>query len=143
MTEIERRVAAAQATLDEFKDVPFRLGSRDCVRLAAAHLRRMGHQVRLPPTNSYRTLRMAKTRLNQRGHEDLIEAIDAMGLERIAPAAALPGDVLMIPAEIMDDVNLGGGLAIALGNGKAVGYHEDAVGACVLEPIMFVTAWRA
>ncbi|MGI4730929.1 MAG: DUF6950 family protein [Janthinobacterium lividum] len=54
MTEMEHRVAAAQATLDAYKGKPFRWGRCDCARIAASHLRRMGHQVRLPAAGSYR-----------------------------------------------------------------------------------------
>jgi hypothetical protein len=34
-------------------------------------------------------------------------------------------------------------LAIALGNGRVLGYHDDAPGgATVLQPVLFITAWR-
>lgn len=136
-TEIERRATAAQATLDRFKGRPLRLGVNDCVRMAAFHLRKLGYAVKLPPSGSYRTVKSALRALEARGYPDLATALDDLGLERIAPASAMVGDILMMPAE-----HPLGALAIALGNGRVVGYHEDAIGAAVLQPNQWVGAWR-
>lgn len=135
--EMTRRVAAAQRTLDEFKDQPFRLGVRDCVRMTAAHLRRLGHAVRLPPQGSYRSRKAALKLLAERGYADLAAALDGFGFERITPAAALVGDVVQMPA--VDEL---GALAIVLTNGRVIGFHEDAVGAVVLQPVRIAAAWR-
>lgn len=137
--EAELRRLAAQATLDEFKDKPFRLGERDCVRMAAAHLRRLGYQVKLPPKGAYRTVRTARKALADRGFADLCAAVDAHGLERIPPAAAVVGDIIACPGAN----ELGPALHVALGNGRTVAYHEDLVGAGVLQPLEYVAAWRA
>jgi len=131
------RTRAAQATLDQWRTRPMRLGTSDCVRMTASHLRRLGHQVKLPASGSYRTVRSALKALEDRGYQSLADALDAMGLERIAPAAVIVGDVLMLPAE--DRL---GALVVALGNGRVVGYHEEAIGAVVLQPIEYVAAWR-
>lgn len=135
--EMVRRVAAAQATLDQWKDKPFRLGTRDCARLVASHLRRMGHKVRLPPSGSYASVRSAAKALRGMGYANLSEAMDGLGLERIAPAAALPGDVIALPDETPV-----GALAVVLSNRRVVGYHEDCVGAEVLQPVEYLAAWR-
>lgn len=135
--EMIRRVAAAQATLNEYKDRPFRLGVRDCVRMAAAHLRRLGHAVKLPPEGSYRSRKAALRLLAERGYGSLAEALDGFGFDRIAPAAALAGDIVQLPA--VDEL---GALAIALTNGRIIGYHQDAAGAVVLQPVQMVAAWR-
>ncbi|CAM3282703.1 MULTISPECIES: DUF6950 family protein [Sphingomonas] len=132
------RANAAQATLDQWKARPMRLGTSDCVRMTASHLRRLGHKVKLPASGSYRSVRSALKALDERGYSSLADALDAMGLERIAPASAIVGDVLMLPAE--DKL---GALVVALGNGRVVGYHEEAIGAAVLQPVKYVTAWRA
>ncbi|MBP8234455.1 MAG: hypothetical protein KAY22_19350 [Rhizorhabdus sp.] len=137
--EAERRRLAAQATLDEFRDKPFKFGERDCVRMAAAHLRRLGYRVKLPAKGSYRTVRSARKALADRGFANICAAVDAHGLERIAPAAAVVGDIIAIPGEH----DFGGALLVALGNGRCVGYHQDLVGAGVLQPIEYITAWRA
>lgn len=137
--EAERRRDAAQATLDEFKEVPFRYGKRDCVRMAAAHLRRLGYKIKLPPADSYRSEKTALRALRDRGFASLVEAVDAHGLERIAPAAAVVGDIIAVPGE----GGFGAALHVALGNGRTVGYHQDLIGAGVLQPIEYVAAWRA
>lgn len=138
MTELERRVAAAQATLDQFAGRPFRWGRADCARLVAAHLRRLGYRVQLPAAGSYASPRSAIKALAARGFASLGEALDALGLERIAPAAALPGDVVELPS-----IDRLGSLAIVLTNGRVVGFHQHAVGAAVLQPREWVAAWRA
>ena len=132
-----RRVEAAQATLDRFRDRPLRLGRDDCVRMVAHHLRKLGYRVKLPAAGSYSTVRAAVKALRARGHASLGDALDALGLDRIAPAAAVAGDILMLPGA--DQL---GALTIALGNGRVVGYHEDAPGAVVLQPLDYDAAWR-
>ncbi|WP_347270983.1 DUF6950 family protein [Rhizorhabdus histidinilytica] len=132
------KVLAAQATLDQFRGKAFQFGRRDCVRMAASHLRRLGYKVKLPPTDSYRSARSALKALRARGFADLAAAVDAHGPRRIAPAAAIAGDLLLIPGE----GPFGGALQIALGNGRTAGYHQDAKGVEVLQPVEFVAAWR-
>lgn len=133
-----RRTAAAQATLDKWSKRPFRLGTSDCVRMAADHLRRMGYKVKLPPSGSYRTLASAVKALRARGYASLEAALDDMGLDRIAPAAAIAGDIILLPGA--DKL---GALTICLGNGRAVGWHDDLpAGAAVLQPVEMSTAWR-
>lgn len=136
-TELVKRVAAAQATLNAVKDKPFRLGRNDCARMTAGHLRRMGHAVKLPASGSYASLRGAVKALAARGFADLPAAMDGMGFERIAPAAALPGDVMALPAESPI-----GCLVVVLNNGRAVGFLEDVVGGAVIQPVEYVAAWR-
>lgn len=136
--EMVRRRDAAQATLDRFKDVPLRLGRNDCVRMVAFHLRKLGRKVKLPASGAYASARSGKRLLAEMGHADLAAAVDAHGLERIPPAATVVGDILMLPGE----EGLGA-LCIALGNGRVVGWHQDARGAVVLQPVEFEAAWRA
>lgn len=135
--EMLRRVQAAQATLDRFKDQPLRFGTHDCVRMVAFHLRKLGYQVKLPAAGSYRSWRSGAKALAARGYATLGDALDGLGLERIAPAAALVGDIVEMPS-----VHEVGALTIALSNGRVVGFHQEAVGATVMEPQRFVAAWR-
>lgn len=132
------RAAAAQKTLDKFKDEPLRYGVRDCVRMAATHLRLLGYKVRLPSSGSYRSPRSGLKALKARGFASLADALDGIGLPRIAPAAAIVGDIIQMPGD--QDI---GALAIAMGNGRALAYHEEAVGAVVVEPLEVIAAWRA
>jgi hypothetical protein len=131
------RVEAAQATLDRFKDAPFRYGVRDCVRMVAMHLRKLGYRVRLPASGSYRSYRSALRQLRARGYDSLAAAMDDIGLERIAPSEAIVGDILQLPG---DDAI--GALGVAMGNGRALGYHQDAIGAVVVQPLEITAAWR-
>ncbi|MBB5697003.1 DUF6950 family protein [Sphingomonas yantingensis] len=137
MNEMIARVAAAQATLDQWKGKPFKLGRADCVRVAASHLRRMGHRVKLPPAGSYATARSALKALKNRGFSTLVEAMDGAGFDRIAPAAALPGDIVALP----DDMGIGC-LTVAMSNGRVAGFHQDTIGLEVLQPSQYVAAWR-
>lgn len=133
---IVRRVAAAQATLDQFQGRPFAFGSDDCARMVVFHLRQFGLKPRIAKAGSYSTLLGARRALARAGFATLADAVDAQGLLRIPPAAAVVGDLLMMPG--VDDF---GALAVALGNGRVLGWHEDAEGATVLQPVEFVAAW--
>jgi hypothetical protein len=132
-----QRTAAAQATFDRFHGRAFAWGQADCARMVAFHLRKLGLTPRLAPAGSYRTALSARRALTRAGHDSLAAALDALGLERIAPAAALVGDVLALPGE-----DALGALVVALGNGRVLGWHPDAAGAEVLQPLAFDAAWR-
>jgi hypothetical protein len=138
MTELLRRQQAAQATLDRFKGQPLIYGKNDCVRLAAFLLRKMGHRPQLAKAGSYKTPLGAARALQRAGFKDLASAVDALGLPRIAPAAAWPADLVMLPAE----GPFGGALSVAVGNGRVLGYHEDVDGADILQPVQYLAAWR-
>jgi hypothetical protein len=133
-----RKRNAAQATLDSWSKRPLRLGTSDCVRMIASHLRKLSYKVKLPPSGSYRTVASATKALRAAGFASVGDALDSLGLERIAPAAAVVGDIMELPA-----VDSLGGFAIALGNGRAVAYHEEVGGgATVIQPLEYVAAWR-
>jgi hypothetical protein len=131
------RVAAAQATLDRFKDRPFAWGKYDCARLAAYHARKMGYRPSLSKAGPYASAGSARAALKRLGFSSIIEAVDGMGFERIPPAAAMVGDLVAMPA-----VDALGAIAVVLGNGRVLGYHADAVGAAVLQPNEIDVAWR-
>lgn len=138
MTEMLRRQRAAQATVDRFRGVPFAYGKNDCARLAAFALRQMGHKPGLAKAGSYSSALGAARALKRLGHDDLASGLDALGLLRIPPIAALPADLIMLPGEGA----FGGAIAMAVGNGRVLGYHEDLDGADILQPVEFVGAWR-
>ena len=138
MSELLRRQQAAQAAVDRFKGQPLAYGKNDCVRLAAFVLRKMGHRPQLAKAGSYSTALGAARALERVGFADLAAAVDAMGLPRIAPAAAWVADLVLLPAE----GPFGGALSVAVGNGRVLGYHEDVDGADILQPVQYLTAWR-
>lgn len=138
MIEMIRRQQAAQAAVDRFKGQPWQLGKNDCARMAAFVLRKMGHRPQLGKAGTYSTGAGALRALKRAGFDTLGEALDALGLERIPPAAARVADIVMIPGE----APLDGALTIAVGNGRVLGFHEDSGTAEVLQPVATIAAWR-
>lgn len=138
MIEMIRRQQVAQAAVDRFKGKPWELGKNDCVRMAAFVLRKMGHRPQLGKAGSYKTGAGALLALKRAGHGTLADALDGLGLERVAPAAARVADIVMIPGE----APLDGALTIAVGNGRVLGYHQDLGSADILQPVQYIAAWR-
>lgn len=133
-----RRRDAAQQTLDAWSARPMKLGSADCVRMVAAHLRMLGYQVKLPPAGGYRTVNSAMKALADAGYASIGEALDAIGLERIAPAATIVGDIMLMPA-----AHELGALVVCVGNGRVVGWHDEVPGGTiVMQPVEMLAAWR-
>lgn len=135
------RVAAAQAAVDRYLGRPLAWGKDDCVRLAAFALRKQGRAVSLAKGGSYSSLRGALAALDRAGFASLEAAVDAQGLERIAPAFVLPGDLIGLQAA-EDGPWLA--LTVALGNGRVLGFQD---GSCkVLQPRLDLAAramaWR-
>lgn len=130
-----RRRDAAQATLDRFCGQPFAWGRTDCVRLAAFHVRQLGYRPKLAKAGAYATEPAALRALSRTGFANLFEAVDGY-FPRIAPAAALTGDLVGLDA----GSDVWPALCVALGNGRVLGFHEGV--ARVLKPLLPVVAWR-
>jgi hypothetical protein len=130
---------AAQATFDRFDGAAFRWSSNDCARMAAFNLRKLGYESPMPKSGSYSSALGAMKALRAAGFESLGAALDSLGLERIAPISALPGDIIGLPGE-------GGwtALTVALGNGRVLGFmdREGRGVAGALQPRDYVCAWR-
>lgn len=124
MTEIERRVAAIAATRARFEGRAFAWGRVDCAKVAAFHLRQMGHRrsLGLARAGSYSSALGARRALRRAGHDSLERALERAGAVPIAAAAALPADMLITPGT--DGIDA---LAIMLGNMAVLGFHEDAM----------------
>lgn len=127
MTEMERRVAAVTATWQHFAGRPFAFGRVDCVKLAAWHLRQMGHRVSgIGRAGTYRSALSARRALSRAGFASLADAVTAIGLGEISPASSLPGDIMLTPGgEGLE------ALTIVAGNGMVIGFHDDALAAGV------------
>lgn len=137
-TEIELRVVHAQALLDDWKGRPFDWKAQaHCARLVIDHLRRNGYTPPLSKAGLFSTERAALAALRRLGTATLAEAVDLAGLPRIVPAAAIVGDVLELPS-----AGALGSLVVAMGNGAALGFHEDAADCIVMRPALFAAAWR-
>lgn len=136
MTPIEFRAATAQKALDKFKGFAFRPGVRDCVKMSLFHLRNMGWTL-TGKKLEYRSIAAGEKLLKAYGWNTLADALDELGFERIPPAAAAVADIVEMQGE-----DGPGTLSIALGNGRVIGYHQDAAGAVVMQPDSPIAAWR-
>ncbi len=139
MTPVERRGPATDATRLHFAGRPFAWGRTDCVKVAAWHLRQLGYRsLGISKGGTYQTARSALAALRRAGFASPGDALDRLGLERIAPAAVLVGDIVALPGELGMQA-----LAIVAGNGVVLSFHEDAAG---LEAIRMIdvplAAWR-
>ncbi|MGN6208841.1 DUF6950 family protein [Asticcacaulis sp.] len=132
--EMVHRIACASETVAQYIDARFQWGRKDCARMCAAHVRRMGHTVSLVKAGDYSSLKGAKAALKRAGFDTLEAALDAR-FDRIAPAAALPGDIIALPS----DHELPA-LAVRLSNNAVL--HTSNGGFAVSEPLAFVAAWR-
>ncbi|KQW79709.1 DUF6950 family protein [Brevundimonas sp. Root1279] len=134
-----KRAAATQACMDRFAFKPVEPGVRDCRDLGAHNLHHMGRSAKLLNGWKGKTWASALRYIRKQGCTDLPALIDKMGLERIPPAAALPGDLIGLPTE---SEGFGCSLAVALDNGRALALNP-ATG--LIEPVTpkaFVAAWR-
>lgn len=136
MSPLERRVVAAQATLDAYLHQPLVWGRTDCARMAAHTLRQLGRSAPLARFGRYSSPLGARRALLRQGYADMGAVLDGLGLLRIAPAARLPADIVALAGE-----DLPMSLAVALSNGRVLGYHADHDGAVVMQPTNLLTAW--
>lgn len=142
MSPLLLRQKATDATLAKFGGKPFAWGSVDCGKLAAFHLRQLGRKVRLSQFGQYSSALSAVAALKRRGYANLHEALDGIGLPRIAPASMLTGDLIAFPAD-----HPLGALALFVGNGNVAGFHELADSLAIYTPtkvaLADATAWKA
>jgi len=131
-----RRAATTRACMDRFNGKAYVAGARDCAKLAAHAAHKMGRRVPLLTRARHTTEAGALKYVRKAGFASLVELMDATGLERIAPAAALPGDIIGMAS---GDA-FGCSLAVALDDGLVLGFHDG-----VCQPVIphdFVAAWR-
>ncbi len=128
---------AAQACVERFQGKAYVPGKRDCARLAAHLLHNVGHPVPMMKGLRYTTEAGAFRALRGLGFSCLVSAVDDLGLERIAPARMVAGDLVALPC---DDERWGCALTVAVGNGRVLGFFD---GVCqAVKPLAFVAAWR-
>jgi hypothetical protein len=139
MNPLILRQQAAQATIDRFQGRPLALGKDDCVRMTVFCLKKLGVKFSLLKIGPYKTEIGAAKVLKDLGFAGITEAVDALGLPRIAPAMCLPGDIMALKAAGSDDV----ALAVAVGNGRALAFWEAAGVCVVIQPLEYETAWRS
>ncbi len=136
MNEWGRRVAAVNATRARFEGRPFAYGTVDCARVAAWHLRQMGHKpVGFAKAGTYRSALGAKKALQRLGHVSLADAVAALGLEERSPAGAWVGDLLIKPGTQGLDA-----IGIVTGSALVLGFHEDAEAIDMMRMLDFADA---
>lgn len=136
----ERRRDTVEACHALIVGRPYEPGSRDCLKLARHAMHGMGHRLKeMLRGVRYRTEAGALRAMKARGYADLTSAVDATGRPRIAPASALPADLLLVKTEA--DGAFGGALAVYVGNGKVITFVDGvgAIGALKEPPL---AAWR-
>ena len=140
MSEMLKRAGATQACMDRFAGKPVQWGRRDCGKLAAHALHKMGRKAKRLNGSTHTTAAGAVKYIRQTGFADLLALMDGEGLDRIPPAAARPGDIVALASEPGD--GFGCSLTVALDNGRVLGCNP-ATG--LIEPMiphLFVAAWR-
>jgi hypothetical protein len=135
------RVAAAQATIDQFLEKPFEWGTNDCAQLAAFAVEQLGFETVVSKAGRYKTQRGARRALARLGAKSMEDLPDAMGFERIAPAMALPGDIVGFPGGDTDaEEDRWTALGVCIGQDRILGF---ANGICDVGPFSVCTvAWR-
>ena len=98
---------AAQACIDRFVGKPYEPGKRDCAILAAHLLHQYGVAVPVMKGLRYSTEAGAIKSLKRTGCRDIMQAVDKLGLQRIAPAAAMVGDLVGLPCDGPDRKSVG------------------------------------
>lgn len=135
MNTMLRRQKALDATMAKYRYRPFDWDSgATCIHMFRFHANKLGHKLERVP--KLRGPVEAKRELKRRGFTSVEAMLDKM-LERIPVATMLPGDVSILA----DDSGLDG-IVISVGE-KVIGWHEDADGMVVMEPVGLLTkAWR-
>lgn len=118
------RQAAVDAVVAKFNGATFAWGSNDCARLAAAMAKAMGHKVSLAKFGGYRTEAAARAALARAGYARLVDVLDEK-LMPIAPAKALPGDIIGLKS---DDGQDWPALCVYVGNGAVLGFQSGRCG---------------
>lgn len=138
MSEMLKRRAVTQATMDHFANKPFDwVDGATCVHLVRKQIVGLGHKP--PPMRAFRSALSAKKALAAKGWASVSEMMDSL-LERIPPARVILGDVVEMPS---DDETFGA-LAIVVGNGRVMGYLGDNDMLTIAQPVTVpLAAWRA
>lgn len=138
----ERRAEAVKACRDRFVGKTYDLrANRDCIKLIGHSAHKLGKRISLLKGLRYTTEAGALKAMRQLGFASLIEAADATGLPRIAPAMARPGDWIALKTD--DSNNFGCAMTVCFDNGRVIGFVNGAGAICrVDDPTAYLGAWR-
>lgn len=138
------RVKATQETIDTFVGLPFEWGVGDCGQLAGQHLEALGIETPLARVAGYTTEIGARRAIRKLDANSMEDVVDALGFERIAPAAALVGDLVGFPGG-RDEDHAWTALGVHTGGDRIIGFADPdgSGGACHWGPVSICTvAWR-
>lgn len=136
------RQRAVKACLDRFAGQRLEWGRRDCVKLAALALRKQGVPVPLLKGVRYSSAATGLRRLQELDHDDLAAAVDATGLPRIAPAMALPGDLVALPGRDGDPFAVSLMVVVTAGCARLLGLDGTGRFAVIAPAGLYECAWR-
>ena len=136
MTPLERRHAAIEATMARYRDRTFEWGKVDCAKVAAFHLKKLGHKILISKAGSYSSPLGAARALKRLGYANLAEMAEGIGLTPIPYSRMLLGDI----AEIEGDSPVGA-IGIYAGNGNLFCFHQDHPGLVTMTPSTILHAW--
>lgn len=128
--QIISKVAAAQATVNQFIFSDFEWGKNDCAHLVGFHLQQLGYDDPLEPIGTYKDFRSAVKAMKAGGIDSLPGFFDDR-FERIAPAACVDGDIIALPAD--EGGSEWVALGICCGHGRVLAFvpHDTTAGARV------------
>jgi hypothetical protein len=110
------------------------------VKLATHALIKMGHGSGLMKGLTYGSEAQGYKLLRKAGFANLIEAMDAKGLPRIAPAMAMQGDLLALPT--VEGSPFGAALAVAMSDGIVLGFSHERAICATWRVSAYIAAWR-
>lgn len=138
------RAKAVDACMSRFNEARLDYRKADCVRLARLALVKQGVKLPLMKGVRWQSALSAAKALKAKKHKTLADAMDATGLPRIAPAFALPGDIMALETD--EAGPWGVSLVVNVGNGRVLGFVPAIEGlpVCVVfEPVRVSAAWRS
>ena len=136
MTPLERRHAAIEATMARYRDKPFQWGKVDCAKVAAFHLKKLGHRILISKAGSYQSPLGAARAIRRLGYSTLAEMADGIGLTPIPYSRMLLGDIAEVEGE-----SAIGAIGIYAGNGNIFCFHQDHPGLVTMTPNVILRAW--
>lgn len=137
------RVERTQKTIDLWLNRTFQWGTADCGQMAGSHLDACGVTTPLAQAGNYKTEIGARRVMRRLGATSMEDFLDNLGLDRIAPASALPGDIVGFPGG--EEGNEWTALGVHVGDDRIIGFAaaqgEEAI--VRVGPISVATmAWR-
>lgn len=115
---LAERAAATERTLDRYRQKPFSWSGANCIRLARAQAKAMGHHP--PPVPMFRSALGARKALASKGATSVVQLLDQHFQRHAAPAFALVGDLCVLRGK--DGLEA---VCIADGQGSLFGWHPD------------------